>query len=150
MYDRILVPTDGSAGMGGVVRHAVELAAFHDAEIHGLYVVETGRYSTLPVKTGWENLTEMLREEGETALDDLREGRMDVGRLGDAFGVGAGRHGSARLVDEPFRRVTAAVETRSAEDEQVERWHRREEAPLRREAPRCSPPATCRHSGHQP
>ncbi|MBX0294511.1 universal stress protein [Haloarcula nitratireducens] len=78
MYDRILVPTDGSAGMGGVVRHAVELAAFHDAEIHGLYVVETGRYSTLPVKTGWENLTEMLREEGETALDDLRERTGDV------------------------------------------------------------------------
>ncbi|WP_276272274.1 universal stress protein [Haloarcula litorea] len=73
MYDRLLIPTDGSAGMRGVVSHAVALADTHDAEIRGLYVVDTGRYSTLPVETTWDGVTEMLREEGEVALDALRE-----------------------------------------------------------------------------
>jgi nucleotide-binding universal stress UspA family protein len=71
MYDRILVPTDGSEGMGGVISHAAALAEVHDAAIHGLYVVDTGRFATLPVESSWEGLTEMLRQEGEAALDDL-------------------------------------------------------------------------------
>ncbi|GGN90504.1 MULTISPECIES: universal stress protein [Haloarcula] len=71
MYDRILVPTDGSEGMSRVVDHAVELARFHDAEVHGLYVVDTGSYATLPVETTWDGVTEMLREEGELALESL-------------------------------------------------------------------------------
>ncbi|QIO23331.1 universal stress protein [Haloarcula sp. JP-L23] len=71
MYDRILVPTDGSEGMSRVVDHAVELARFHDAEVHGLYVIDTGSYATLPVETTWDGVTEMLREEGELALESL-------------------------------------------------------------------------------
>ncbi|MBX0323625.1 universal stress protein [Halomicroarcula sp. F13] len=80
MYDRILVPTDGSEGMSRVVAHAVELAQFHDAEVHGLYVVDTGSYATLPVKTTWDGVTEMLREEGELALESLETttGDLDV------------------------------------------------------------------------
>lgn len=78
MYDRILVPTDGSEGMAGIVDHALELAAVHDASIHGLYVVDTGSFATLPVETTWNGLTEMLREEGEQALDSFAERVGDV------------------------------------------------------------------------
>jgi nucleotide-binding universal stress UspA family protein len=73
MYDRILVPTDGSPSMQSVVDHAMALAAVHDAELHGLYVVDTGSFATLPVETGWEGVTEMLTEEGEMALSDFEE-----------------------------------------------------------------------------
>jgi len=73
MYDRILVPTDGSPSMQSVVDHAIELARLHDAELHGLYVVDTGSYATLPVETAWEGVTEMLREEGTLAVSELED-----------------------------------------------------------------------------
>jgi len=69
MYDRILVPTDGSAGTRDVIEHAETLATAHDSEIHGLYVVDTGRFSTLPNEPTWESVTDSLHREGEMALD---------------------------------------------------------------------------------
>src|SRR6056297_302921 len=71
MFDRILVPTDGSPSMESVVGHALDLAAVHEASIHGLYVVDTGSFATLPVESTWDGLTEMLEEEGERAMADF-------------------------------------------------------------------------------
>ncbi|MFB6165995.1 MAG: universal stress protein [Haloarculaceae archaeon] len=68
MYERILLPTDGSAGMRRVIDHAADLAAAHDALIHALYVVDSGSYASLPMETAWDGIAGMLREEGETAL----------------------------------------------------------------------------------
>lgn len=73
MYDRILVPTDGSPSMGAVVDHARELAGVHGATVHGLYVVDTGSFATLPVETTWEGMSGMLREEGEQAVSELTD-----------------------------------------------------------------------------
>jgi len=73
MYDRILVPTDGSPSMQSVVDHALDLASVHDAELHGLYVIDTGSFATLPVETTWEGVTELLEEEGELAVADFEE-----------------------------------------------------------------------------
>lgn len=42
MYDRILVPTDGSENSDQAIEHAVDLAAKYDAAIHAVYVVNTG------------------------------------------------------------------------------------------------------------
>lgn len=78
MYDRILVPTDGSPSMQAVVDHATELATVHDATLYGLYVVDTGNFATLPVETTWDGVTEMLREEGELAVSAFSEMVGDV------------------------------------------------------------------------
>jgi nucleotide-binding universal stress UspA family protein len=40
MYDRILVPTDGSKGSTRAMKHAVAIAERFDAEVHALCVVE--------------------------------------------------------------------------------------------------------------
>ncbi|WP_273836651.1 universal stress protein [Halococcus sp. PRR34] len=69
MYDRILVPTDGSPGADRVVDHAAELAVIHDAELHAIYVVNTAGYAGLPADTAIEGLGSMLNEQGEAALD---------------------------------------------------------------------------------
>ena len=45
VYDDILVPTDGSNATSRAVDHAVELAAFHDATLHALYVVNTATFA---------------------------------------------------------------------------------------------------------
>ncbi|MFT4905433.1 MAG: nucleotide-binding universal stress UspA family protein [Natronomonas sp.] len=68
MYNNILVPTDGSAGMTRVIDHAADLAGAHDAELHFLYVINTASFANLPMETSWESVTSLLREEGETAL----------------------------------------------------------------------------------
>ncbi|QKG93971.1 universal stress protein [Halorubrum sp. SS5] len=40
MYERILVPTDGSDVAEAAVDHALDLAEKYDAEVHALYVVD--------------------------------------------------------------------------------------------------------------
>ncbi len=71
MYDRILLPTDGSDGMAHVVEHAGELARAHDATVHALYVVDTTSLSTLPMDASLEGVHGLLREEGATAVEKV-------------------------------------------------------------------------------
>lgn len=78
MYSRILVPTDGSAGMARVVGHAADLARVHGAQLHLLYVVNTASFANLPMETSWEGVSDMLREEGEAALDQAERAAGDV------------------------------------------------------------------------
>jgi nucleotide-binding universal stress UspA family protein len=78
MYDRILVPTDGSPGIRSVITHALGLAEVHDAEVHGLYVVDTGSFATLPVEMTWDGMAEMLHEEGELAMSEFKNLTGDV------------------------------------------------------------------------
>jgi nucleotide-binding universal stress UspA family protein len=40
MYERILIPTDGSDVAESAVAHALDLAEQYDAEVHALYVVD--------------------------------------------------------------------------------------------------------------
>ena len=69
MYDRIVVPTDGSEGMARVLEHAADLARVHDAGLDFVYVVNTAAFANLPMETSWEGVRESLREEGEAALE---------------------------------------------------------------------------------
>jgi nucleotide-binding universal stress UspA family protein len=71
MYDDILVPTDGSAGMQRIIDHATSLARKHEATLHGLYVVDTASWTGLPMESSFEGVGEALRDEGETALREL-------------------------------------------------------------------------------
>jgi nucleotide-binding universal stress UspA family protein len=73
MYERILVPTDGSPEVERAVSHALELVAAHDATIAAVYVVNTATYTTMPMETGWEGVGNMLRTDGEKALERVRE-----------------------------------------------------------------------------
>ncbi|MDZ7702188.1 MAG: universal stress protein [Halobacteriales archaeon] len=72
MYDRILVPTDGSAGTRRAIDHALGLAEAHDATLHGLYVVNTASYASFSMETAWEGIGDMLRDEGESAIAAIR------------------------------------------------------------------------------
>jgi nucleotide-binding universal stress UspA family protein len=69
MYDTILLPTDGSAGIELVVDHARELARVHDATILALYVVDATTFTGLPMETTWDGVRQVLESEGETALE---------------------------------------------------------------------------------
>lgn len=73
MYDNVLVPTDGSEGMGGVLDHAGKLAEIHDATIHTLYVANTAALSDLPMESSWEGVSSALRKQGERAIAEVEE-----------------------------------------------------------------------------
>jgi len=77
MYERILVPTDGSTATGNAIDHAIELARTHDATLHALYVVDVGAYSSLEV--GAEVVADGLESEGETAVDAVADRAADAG-----------------------------------------------------------------------
>lgn len=73
MYDRILVPTDGSTETERAVEHAAELAAAHGAELHAVYVINSATFAGLHMETTWEGVDDVLREEGEAALQRVEE-----------------------------------------------------------------------------
>jgi nucleotide-binding universal stress UspA family protein len=73
MYEKILVPTDGSKGTNDAVEHALDIADKYDATVHALYVVNTSAYSTLPADSNWESITAALEEEGKQATAEIAE-----------------------------------------------------------------------------
>ncbi|MFB6165327.1 MAG: universal stress protein [Haloarculaceae archaeon] len=64
MFESILVPTDGSHHGDQAVRHGIELARAHDAELHLLYVVEP---LDVPAPTATELAADRV-ERGERVL----------------------------------------------------------------------------------
>jgi len=69
LYDRVLVPTDGSPEGRRAVAHAVELAAAHEATVSGLYVINTASYNGLPMESSWEGVTTLLTTDAQEAVD---------------------------------------------------------------------------------
>ena len=78
MYDNILLPTDGSEGMEGVIEHARELAAVHDATLHTLYVANTASLSDLPMESSWEGVNSALHQQGKRAVQAVEEAVGDL------------------------------------------------------------------------
>ncbi|OVE85611.1 universal stress protein [Natronolimnobius baerhuensis] len=80
MYERILVPTDGSKVAQVAVDNAVDLAEKYGAEVHALYVADTdavayglGTEQVDRIRQGnFEGMTE-LREDAEAATGYVRD-----------------------------------------------------------------------------
>lgn len=73
MYDRILVPTDGSREGERAVEYAIDLAREHGATIRAIYVVNPASYGGLPMETAWDGINAALRDEGQEAVDRVIE-----------------------------------------------------------------------------
>ena len=71
LYDRILVPTDGSTEGELAVCHALDLAAVHGASVRAIYVVDTARYAGMPMETTWEGVGDLLYDDAEAALETV-------------------------------------------------------------------------------
>ncbi|GAB3699223.1 universal stress protein [Halorubrum pallidum] len=73
LYDRILVPTDGSAEGMRAVTHALDLAAVHGAVVHALYVIDTASYAGMPMDSSWEGVGDLLRDDAAEAVEAVEE-----------------------------------------------------------------------------
>jgi nucleotide-binding universal stress UspA family protein len=74
MYDRILLPTDMSAGVDRAVEHAIDAAERYDASLHVLYVVDSEAYSSYPGDEyvhEFEGLESALEQAGREAVDAI-------------------------------------------------------------------------------
>ncbi|WP_129112597.1 universal stress protein [Halegenticoccus tardaugens] len=72
MIERIVIATDGSESVRRAVRVALDLAERFDAEVHALYVVDTGEVESSPDRLR-DEMHDALREQAEEALDRVRE-----------------------------------------------------------------------------
>ena len=85
MYDRILVPTDGSEQAIAAIDEGIELAQLTGATVHALYVVEPiplGRFPAGGEAAGkeWGDVVDRQKSEGERAVETITE-------RGEAVGV---------------------------------------------------------------
>ena len=69
MYERILVPTDGSEGATAAATHAIDLADRYGATLHVLYAVPT----SLAPDAGLVGALDALEATGRAAVEELRE-----------------------------------------------------------------------------
>ena len=82
MYDRILLPTDGSEGVDRAIDHAIDAADRYDATLHVLYIVDSdivNAYSGDEFVDGSEGAAETLEERGRAALNEVASHAADAG-----------------------------------------------------------------------
>lgn len=76
MYDRILLPTDGSEQAAGAAERAFDLAKNYDAELHVLFVVDSSAFASEVDAT---LVTDELEGYGTQTLNDVVERAEDAG-----------------------------------------------------------------------
>lgn len=81
MFDRILIPTDGSDAVNPAVEMALSLAQTHDATLHVLFIVDqpTSVSGTGEGFSGLDNLLDTLEEEGQQVTGEIGEQAADRG-----------------------------------------------------------------------
>lgn len=78
MYDRILIPTDGSTAAEKGIEHGVELANKYGATVDTLYVIDEQLYNT-PALSSTEAVFERLEADGEAAMASVADRAVEVG-----------------------------------------------------------------------
>lgn len=73
MYERILVPTDGSTGSEQVADHAAELAATTGADLYGIYVVDEKDVGVGSDELSQEEVERAFEDTGLAALGEVSE-----------------------------------------------------------------------------
>ena len=73
MYQKILLPTDGSKYAERAAKHAIWIAAQSGAEIVALNVVDTSSLVGLPAEDLTVRVTEILKEEAHKSLETIAD-----------------------------------------------------------------------------
>ncbi|RQD82442.1 MAG: universal stress protein [Methanocalculus sp. MSAO_Arc2] len=79
MFHTLLVAIDGSdIGMNALDR-AIEMARGWKADLHAIYVIETGLISSVPMDNTWEIIYSLLEQEGTRLLEKAEKQAAEVG-----------------------------------------------------------------------
>ena len=71
MYKKILVAVDGSPISAAAFRTASQQALAWGADLHLVYVIETGLFKGMPVDSNVEMICNMLQTEGQNVVDNF-------------------------------------------------------------------------------
>lgn len=71
MYQKILLPTDGSEYAEKATKHAIWIAKHSGAELIALNVVDTSSLTGLPAEDLAFKVSEILKEEGHRSLESI-------------------------------------------------------------------------------
>ena len=96
MYERILIPADGSKDAERGVEHGIDLAASVGATVYALYVVEEGGNPWL--SEPMEDQIDRAREYGQEILDDVA-GRADAAGVECRTEVRVGPRVHQKIID---------------------------------------------------
>lgn len=77
MYNDILIPTDGRAGMERVISHGLYLAELCQARVHALSVVDDTAYMSIPDDVR-DRVRDTLEEDGHSATKAIAERAIEV------------------------------------------------------------------------
>jgi nucleotide-binding universal stress UspA family protein len=72
MFSNILVAIDGSKASEHAFTVSVDEAKLHKTQLHAVYVVETGLFSSLPADNTVEIMYSALENEGTTVLEESK------------------------------------------------------------------------------
>ena len=79
MYDRLLVPTDGSQATGETLEHALEMARRYEAAVHALAVVDERQFQQLDGQQRYETQA-ALRQNAESAVERIEDRTSEIDR----------------------------------------------------------------------
>ncbi|HJJ43405.1 MAG TPA: universal stress protein [Methanocorpusculum sp.] len=71
MFTKILVAIDGSEISKSAFYKSIDLAKDCKAELHSIYVIESGMISPGPVDTSWELIYQRFEKEGRDVMAEL-------------------------------------------------------------------------------
>lgn len=72
LFKKILIATDGSKRTENAVQTGLEIARVHKSKVYAVYVVDTVTFTSVPMDVTWENMYQLLKEEGEGAVDRVK------------------------------------------------------------------------------
>ena len=72
LFKKILIATDGSKRTQSAVQTGLEIARVHQSKVYVVYVVDTVTFTSVPMDVTWENMYQLLKEEGEEAAGRVK------------------------------------------------------------------------------
>lgn len=71
VYNKILIPTDGSEISLEAAKHAIKMAKAMNSRVYAIYVIDIVPFIGLPTEGLWESMKEILEDEGNDTLNKI-------------------------------------------------------------------------------
>jgi nucleotide-binding universal stress UspA family protein len=73
LFKKILIATDGSKRTQNAVDMGLKMAREQYSKVYAVYVVDTVTFTSIPMDVTWENMYQLLKDEGEEAVKVIKD-----------------------------------------------------------------------------
>ncbi len=73
LFKKILIATDGSKRTQNAVEMGLKIAGEQRSKVYAVYVVDTVTFTSIPMDVTWENMYQLLKDEGEDAVKAVKD-----------------------------------------------------------------------------